>query len=344
MAIKLENLYKNFEAFKAVDQVSFSVADGEFVTLLGPSGSGKSTVLRCIAGLEQPDGGLIEVNGQNVTKIPVQKRKVGFVFQHYSLFRNMDILDNVAFGLKIKKIEKKQRVAKARELLNLVGLSGFEKHYPNQLSGGQRQRVALARALAPEPSLLLLDEPFGALDARLRKELRTWLRQLHERIKLTSLMVTHDQEEALEVSDRILVMNKGQIEQDSDPQTIFNKPATEFVARFIGENNHALGVVQDGIVAWGDFRFKAIQFSPQTPVSVLFRPSDVYITSKREQGGWPGKIRAIQFLGTMESLEIEMESGVTVIAHVPLGVAEQSEFKVGKHVYVMITRAHIFPR
>lgn len=341
MSIRVQHLKKQFNGFGAVNDVTFSVSDGEFVTLLGPSGSGKSTVLRCIAGLETPSSGTIEIDGEVVTKVPVQERKVGFVFQHYALFRHMSILKNVGFGLQVRGIPKKERNEKARELLNLVGLSGMEHRMPSQLSGGQRQRVALARALAPEPGLLLLDEPFGALDARLRKELRSWLRKLHDRIKLTSLLVTHDQEEAFELSDRVLVVNKGLIEQDAPPQAIFDQPATEFVAAFVGETNRVEGLVDEGTVAWGPFRFKAIHLPQNTTVHVLFRPHDVYVTSKREDGGWPGIIRGIQFLGATVVLEIRMDD-VTLNAELPKGVAQISEFEVGKQVYVSITNSHVF--
>ena len=342
MSIRVKNLQKRFNGFHAVNDVSFHVADGEFVTLLGPSGSGKSTILRCIAGLEEASSGTIEINGQNVTHIPVQERRVGFVFQHYALFRHMTVLENVAFGPRVRGVSKESREKKAKELLHLVGLEGLEKRRPSQLSGGQRQRVALARALAPEPELLLLDEPFGALDARLRKELRAWLKELHNRIKLTSLLVTHDQDEAFELSDRVLVVNQGKIEQEAHPQEIFDKPATAFVASFVGETNHVEGVVDEGTVAWGPFRFKAIHLRQGTRARVLFRPNDVYVASKREYGGWPGVIQSIQFLGASVSLEIRLEDGSLLNAMVPKGVADQSGFEPGKTVYTHITQAHVF--
>lgn len=342
MSIRVQNLKKRFNGYAAVEGADFSVADGEFVTLLGPSGSGKSTILRCIAGLESPDAGSVEINGESVTHVPVQRRKVGFVFQHYALFRHMTILENVAFGLRVRGVAREIRESKAQEMLALVGMSGLERRMPSQLSGGQRQRVALARALAPEPGLLLLDEPFGALDARLRKELRAWLRQLHERIRLTSLMVTHDQDEALEVSDRIIVVNKGRIEQDAPPQDIFNEPATEFVARFVGESNRAEGVVANGMAAWGPFRIPASHLKHGSGARILFRPTDVYVASQSGDGGFQGTILAVQFLGTSKTLEIEMEDGTRLQAQVPSGVAEQSGFAVGKRVYVLITRAHTF--
>ncbi len=342
MSIRVESLRKKFNGFIAVDSVSFSVKDGEFVTLLGPSGSGKSTVLRCIAGLEMPTDGRIEIDGEEVTQIPVQERKVGFVFQHYALFRHMSILENVSFGLKVRGTERKAREEKARELLNLVGLSGLEKRMPSQLSGGQRQRVALARALAPEPGLLLLDEPFGALDTRLRKELRSWLKKLHERIRLTSLLVTHDQEEAFELSDRVLVMNKGKIEQDASPPAIFDKPATEFVATFVGETNRVEATVQNNIVQWGPLSFGSYPVANGTRASVLFRPNDVYVSSHPDEGLLPATLRSVQFMGASEALEVELEKDFSITAHLPKGVGEQSGFKQGKKVFVSVTRFHIF--
>ncbi len=342
MDIQVEHLRKKFGNHLAVHDVSFSVSQGEFITLLGPSGSGKSTILRLISGLETPDSGIIQVNGVDVTHIPVQERKVGFVFQHYALFRHMTILDNVAFGLKVRKIKRKIREDKSRELLELVGLKGLEHRMPAQLSGGQRQRVALARALAPEPGLLLLDEPFGALDARLRKELRTWLRTLHNRIKLTTLLVTHDQDEALELSDKVLVVNQGLIEQKGPPEQIFDKPATEFVAAFVGETNRIIATVENGVAKWGPLNFPVPEMITHTLVKVLFRPNDVYVTSLPNQSAVAGTISSIQFLGATESIEILLGKGYSVTAHVPKGVSQQSEFTIGKKVFVDVTRFHIY--
>ncbi len=342
MSIKVTNLKKHFNGHTAVDGVSFSVEPGEFVSLLGPSGSGKSTLLRCIAGLEEPSAGSIEIDGEDVTCVPVQDRRVGFVFQHYALFRHMSVLENIAFGLKVRGVDKVIRETAAKKLLHLVGLEGLERRMPSQLSGGQRQRVALARALAPKPGLMLLDEPFGALDTQLRKDLRSWLKELHQQIKLTTVLVTHDQEEAFELSDRILVVNKGRIEQDSPPLAVFNTPASEFVASFVGETNKVEGVVSEGQVAWGQFRFKAVHLPAHSKAVVLFRPQDVYVTSKKEQGGWPGVIRSIQFLGVSEMLEIQMEPGHTLNASIPRGVAHFSGFKENQTVYVLITESHVF--
>lgn len=342
MSIEIQALRKQFGDFVAVNDVTFTVSDGEFVTLLGPSGSGKSTVLRLIAGLEVPDTGAIAVNGDDVTGVPVQERKVGFVFQHYALFRHMSLLENVAFGLRVRGVKRAKREARARELLSLVGLAGLEDRMPSQLSGGQRQRVALARTLAPEPSLLLLDEPFGALDAKLRKELRTWLKNLHDRIKLTTLLVTHDQDEALELSDRVIVMNHGRIEQDAAPLDIFDKPATEFVAAFVGEINRVEAKAKNGEVWWGPIKFGSYGIPEGTRVAVLFRPNDVYVSSHPGEAHVPATIRSIQFLGATESVEVVFENNLTLMAHVPKGVVEQSGFVSGKKVYVTVTRSHVF--
>lgn len=343
MSIEIKNLQKRFNGYVAVKNVSFSVADGEFATLLGPSGSGKSTILRCLAGLEIPESGQIIINNEDVTHIPVQDRKVGFVFQHYALFRHMSVLENIAFGLRVRKIPKNERIEKAKQLLDLVGLSGFDKRMPSQLSGGQRQRVALARALAPEPKLLLLDEPFGALDTRLRKVLRSWLRKLHDRVGLTTLLVTHDQDEAFELSDRIMVVNQGVIEQDASAKKIFNEPATDFVATFVGETNRVEGMVRHGVVEWGPFKFLPYpNLKEGTKATVLFRPIDVYISSHQEDNGMPGVIDSARFLGALEELHIKLDGNLSLLAQMPKGVALESGFVPGKSVYVKITSYHIF--
>lgn len=237
MSIEVKNITKRFGSFTAVDNVSLEVPSGSLVALLGPSGSGKTTLLRIIAGLERPDAGSIHFHQEDATAQPVRHRNVGFVFQHYALFKHMTIFDNIAFGLKVRKRPKEEIQERVRELLRLIQLETVEKRYPAQLSGGQRQRVALARALATRPQMLLLDEPFGALDAKVRKELRQWIRQLHEEIKVTSLFVTHDQEEALELADQVVLMNKGRVEQVGTPEEVYNQPATPFVVSFLGDVN-----------------------------------------------------------------------------------------------------------
>lgn len=247
MSIQVKGIAKNFGAFKALDQISLDFPEGELVALLGPSGCGKTTLLRIIAGLEAPDQGQVLLEGEDATDVHVRERQVGFVFQHYALFRHMTVFDNVAFGLRVRpratrpsEADIKRRVS---ELLDLVQLGFLADRFPAQLSGGQRQRIALARALAVEPRVLLLDEPFGALDAKVRKELRRWLRRLHDELHITSIFVTHDQEEALEVADQIVVMNHGKIEQIGSPREVYEKPATPFVFDFLGQANRFEGVV-----------------------------------------------------------------------------------------------------
>ncbi|NMN94614.1 sulfate/molybdate ABC transporter ATP-binding protein [Antrihabitans stalactiti] len=226
---------KRYGSFAALDNISLDIPSGSLTALLGPSGSGKSTLLRSIAGLESLDSGVVTISGKDVTHVSPQKRDIGFVFQHYAAFKHMTVRDNVAFGLKIRKRPKPEIAKRVDELLKIVGLDGFQHRYPAQLSGGQRQRMALARALAVDPQVLLLDEPFGALDAKVRADLRTWLRRLHEEVHVTTVLVTHDQEEALDVADRIAVLNKGRIEQVGTPEDLYDRPANDFVMSFLGE-------------------------------------------------------------------------------------------------------------
>jgi sulfate transport system ATP-binding protein len=233
--VELRNINKIFDGYKASDNVNFEIEKGKLVALLGPSGSGKTTILRMIAGLETADDGDIIIDGRVVNHVPASERGIGFVFQNYALFRYKTVYENIAFGLKVKKWEKQLIKERVNELIELVGLKGLEKRYPSQLSGGQRQRVAFARALAPNPELLLLDEPFAAIDAKVRQELRSWLRQMIDKVGITSIFVTHDQEEAIEVADEIIVTNKGRVEQIGTPQEIYSQPKTQFVAEFIGQ-------------------------------------------------------------------------------------------------------------
>jgi sulfate/thiosulfate transport system ATP-binding protein len=286
MSIEVQNVRKTFGDFTALRDVSFQVPTGELVALLGPSGSGKTTLLRIIAGLEFPDQGTILFHGEDATDRSVHDRQVGFVFQHYALFRHMTVFDNVAFGLRVKRrCERPTKSAvrdKVHELLRLVQLDGLAGRYPHQLSGGQRQRVALARALAVEPKVLLLDEPFGALDAKVRKELRAWLRRLHDELHVTSVFVTHDQDEALEVADRVVVMNQGQIEQVGTPDDVFHRPATEFVMHFLGDVNAFHGRVDAGIVQFGSLELPFPEDRQQIAgdARVFIRPHDVTVDTK----------------------------------------------------------------
>jgi len=290
MSIEVRNINKTFGKFQALKDISLTVASGELVALLGPSGSGKTTLLRIIAGLEMPDAGSGSVlfHEQDVTRSDVGQRGVGFVFQHYALFRHMSVLDNVAFGLRVRpwrdRPRKKEIRERSMELLKLVQLDRFIDRYPSQLSGGQRQRVALARALAVEPKVLLLDEPFGALDAKVRRELRRWLRKLHDEIHITSVFVTHDQEEALEVADRVAVMNEGQIEQIGTPQDVYDKPASKFVYNFLGNVNLFAGRIDHGQVQLGDKAVDVSEHGVSAPASstdqttVYVRPHDIEVT------------------------------------------------------------------
>jgi sulfate transport system ATP-binding protein len=234
MTISVSHAVKTYGDFHALDDVSLEIPEGSLTALLGPSGSGKSTLLRTIAGLEQPDSGAVVIDGRDVTRLSPQDRGIGFVFQHYAAFKHMTVRDNVAFGLTVRKRPKKEIDARVDELLEIVGLAGYQTRYPSQLSGGQRQRMALARALAPSPGVLLLDEPFGALDAKVREDLRTWLRHMHEEFTVTTVLVTHDQEEALDVADRIAVLSAGRIEQVGAPSELYDRPETPFVQAFLG--------------------------------------------------------------------------------------------------------------
>jgi sulfate transport system ATP-binding protein len=263
MSITVKNVTKRFGTFVALDDVSLAVPAGELLALLGPSGSGKTTLLRIVSGLEVPDRGAVFYEDEDVTNAAVRERNVGFVFQHYALFRHMTVFDNVAFGLRVRKRPKGEIRDRVRELLRLIQLDGYERSMPSQLSGGQRQRVALARALAAEPKVLLLDEPFGALDAKVRQELRQWLRRLHDEIHLTSVFVTHDQEEAFEVADRVVIMNQGRIEQTGSPAEIFEQPANPFVMDFLGNVNVFHGHVQDGRARLGNLEIAYPEYTGQ---------------------------------------------------------------------------------
>src|SRR5512137_971034 len=257
MSIELKGVTKRFGGVTAVHNVTLSVKEGELMALLGPSGGGKTTVLRMIAGLEMPTAGDVFIRGQRVNDLSVQQRNIGFVFQSYALFKNMNVFKNIAFGLKIKKWKRAAIEERIAELLTLFGLEGLEKRYPHQLSGGQRQRVAIARALASKPSVLLLDEPFGAVDAKIRQELREWLVTLHHELNVTTIFVTHDQEEAMEVSNRIVIFSKGNLEQIGSPRDVYEDPVNEFVARFIGVMNVLELTVKDGVARLNELEFPA---------------------------------------------------------------------------------------
>ena len=271
MYVELKNINKNFGDYKASDNVNFGVEKGKLIGLLGPSGSGKTTILRMIAGLETPDSGDIIIDRVRVNDLAASKRGIGFVFQNYALFRYMTVYDNIAFGLRVQKADKKKIDERVRELIKLIGLEGLEKRYPSQLSGGQRQRVAFARALAPNPQLLLLDEPFAAIDAKVRKELRSWLREMIEKLGVTSIFVTHDQDEAIEVADEIIITNKGRIEQTGTPIEIYHNPKTAFTASFFGETTFV-----DDYLKFHNFEHI------ENVEKAIIRPEFVKVTKKNE--------------------------------------------------------------
>src|SRR5512133_864156 len=317
MAIEAERVTKRFGDFTAVDDVSISVPTGSLTALLGPSGSGKSTLLRVISGLEQPDAGRVVIEGSDVTGLPPQRRGIGFVFQHYAAFKHMTVHKNVAFGLEIRRRPRAEIKARVEELLDLVQLSGLAKRYPAQLSGGQRQRMALARALAVEPTVLLLDEPFGALDARVRKELRAWLRRLHDETHTTTVIVTHDQEEAMEVADRVVVLNEGRVEQVGSPRNLYEQPANEFVMSFVGPVNRL-----------GD---------------TFVRPHDVELLHEPEgDGSAEAMVERVVHLGFEVRVELVREDGQHLTAQLTQEQAEQLELERGQIVYVRPSRETTF--
>jgi sulfate transport system ATP-binding protein len=308
MGIAVENVTKSFGEFVALDDVSITVPDGGLTALLGPSGSGKSTLLRVIAGLEQPDAGRVLISGEDATPVRVQDRNVGFVFQHYAAFKHMTVFDNIAFGLKIRAEGNGAIKERVNQLMDLVHLQGFGHRFPSQLSGGQRQRMALARALAVEPRVLLLDEPFGALDARVRKELRAWLRRLHEEVHVTTIFVTHDQEEAMDVAEQIVVMNDGQIEQSGEPKDLYEHPASEFVMGFVGPA-HKIGE------AW-------------------VRPHDVEIRHEPNGQAIEAMIDRIVHLGFEVRVELTLEDGDHFSVQLTRDEVEELELAEGQIVYV----------
>jgi sulfate transport system ATP-binding protein len=313
MGIRIDNVYKIFRDFMALDGVSLNVTTGELVALLGPSGSGKTTLLRIIAGLEFADLGEIYIDREEASHTPVQNRRVGFVFQHYALFKHMSVFENIAFGLRVRPHDKRPNEDEIRKkvmrLIDLVHLSGLHKRYPSELSGGQRQRVALARTLAVDPKVLLLDEPFGALDAKVRKELRRWLRKVHDELNITTIFVTHDQEEALELADRVVVMNNGKVEQVGSPEDIYHNPANAFVYDFLGNYNAFEGLLQKD----GTYRLlKAGEKRPMQAerVQLFARPHDMEVARKaQDHDAIPARIIHINPAGPMVSIELENEEG-----------------------------------
>ena len=332
MYVEMKNIYKRYGDFLASDNVSFGVEKGKLVALLGPSGSGKTTLLRMIAGLENPNSGDIYIDGKRVNDIQASKRGIGFVFQSYALFRYMTVYDNVAFGLKLKKMPKEQIRERVMELLELTGLAGMEKRYPNQLSGGQRQRVAFARALAPNPQVLLLDEPFAAIDAKVRTELRTWLKEMVQKLGITSIFVTHDQDEAVEVADEIIITNHGVVEQMGTPLEIYKSPHTPFVAQFIGRSS----VVSEYDKLKGFERIEKADKAVIRPEFIKISKSgklDQYISAAEE-----GMVTEVVFKGNRMDITVDI-NGISVIGERSL---EKDIVNVGEKVHVLIYRLYVF--
>ncbi|MBI3445396.1 MAG: sulfate/molybdate ABC transporter ATP-binding protein [Magnetospirillum sp.] len=341
--IEVEDVSKHFGNFTALDRVSMRVSQGKLVALLGPSGSGKTTLLRILAGLEQPDEGRIRLGGVDATGLGTRDRRVGFVFQHYALFRHMSVAENIAFGLKVRKgserPSKEVISERVHTLLELVQLEGLAGRFPSQLSGGQRQRVALARALAVEPRLLLLDEPFGALDAQVRKDLRRWLRHLHDEMGLTGVFVTHDQEEALEVADEVVVMNKGRIEQIGTPSEIYDSPATPFVYRFLGNVNALPCNVQGGQAQVNGLHIGEGRVDGGGTAFV--RPHDVEILELSPDLP-QAKIRQVIVLGPVVRAELELPGGLVVEAELSRDQKDKLNLRRGQEVSVFLRKAKVF--
>lgn len=348
MSIELRHVSKQFGNVSAVNDINFSVGDGELVALLGPSGGGKTTVLRMIGGLEMPTGGDIFIRGQRVNDLPVQRRNIGFVFQSYALFNSMSVFKNIAFGLKIKKWRRADIENRVHELLQLLELQGLEKRLPHQLSGGQRQRVAIARALASKPDVLLLDEPFGAVDAKIRQELRQWLVHLHHDLKVTTLFVTHDQEEAMEVSDRIVIFSKGNLEQIGTPREIYEQPKNEFVARFVGVMNILELEVRDGLARANEMEFPAHGLSNGQKMRIGFRPYAVQVSSDLSAYRYQAVLKHTYFLGVMLRLELVLASGLVLRSRISkeeysrLGLADGKKVSVQIRAYRILSRDENF--
>lgn len=330
--VELRHINKMYQDYQASKDICFGIEKGKLIGLLGPSGSGKTTILRMIAGLEQADSGEIIIDGTVVNDVPASKRGIGFVFQNYALFRYMTVYDNIAFGLKINKWKKQDIKRRVDELIELIGLSGCAKRYPSQLSGGQRQRVAFARALAPNPELLLLDEPFAAIDAKVRQELRSWLREMITRVGITSIFVTHDQDEAIEVADEIIITNRGKIEQIGTPRDIYSEPQTAFVAQFMGNPTNISNIK----------KFKGFEHLEEN-ASAVTRPENVSVTKKTEQFRYPssveeGTVERVFFRGREVELLVRVKGELLTATR----KLEEAQISEGESVNVFIYRAYTY--
>jgi sulfate/thiosulfate transport system ATP-binding protein len=349
MSIQIQNISKSFGAFKALDNINIDIQTGELIALLGPSGSGKTSLLRIIAGLEASNQGAILFGEEDMTHIRPKERKVGFVFQHYALFRHMTVFENIAYGLKVRprkmRPSKQEIEEKVNELLKLVKLEAFAHRYPNHLSGGQRQRVALARALAVEPKVLLLDEPFGALDAKVRKDLRRWLRKLHDDYQITSIFVTHDQEEALDVADRIVVMNEGRIEQIGTPEEVYEFPKSPFVYHFLGNVNLFKGRLHNGKLKHGNFEVDAPEFAGAENKEAVgyVRPHDISIERESGKDAVSAEISHIHLVGAAVQLElIRKDTGEFLEAELTKERFRSLHLKTGEEVFVKPKQLRVF--
>ena len=350
MSIQIEGISKAFGPFQALQGVDLAIASGELVALLGPSGCGKTTLLRIIAGLEAPDAGAVRFRGEDATRRHVRERRVGFVFQHYALFKHMTVFDNVAFGLDVRPRRVRPAKAEIRErvmrLLRLVQLDWTADRYPSQLSGGQRQRVALARALAVEPEVLLLDEPFGALDAQVRRELRRWLRRLHDDLHVTSVFVTHDQEEALEVADRVVVMNAGRVEQVGTPTEVYDHPASPFVYRFLGSVNQLRGHLRAGRAHVGGTEFPAPEhaLAADAPAVAFVRPRDLDVSRQHVGTGTiPAVVRYVQAVGPSVRIELaHAETGELIEAELTKERFREVMLEVGEAAFISPKHLRVF--
>lgn len=343
MSIEVKNIHKGFGDFKALDNVSLKFPSGELVALLGPSGCGKTTLLRIIAGLETADKGTVLLDGEDASCTHVRERQVGFVFQHYALFKHMTVFDNVAFGLRVKpkneRLSEEEIANKVHELLNLVQLDWLHDRFPSQLSGGQRQRIALARALAVEPRVLLLDEPFGALDAKVRKELRRWLRKLHDELHITSIFVTHDQEEALEVADRVILMNQGQVEQIGSPSEVYDSPKTPFVYGFLGNVNRFNGHASGKFLEVGGYRLPIKEsFANGSHLTGFARPHELDINKNKT--GIAARVDRILSFGLYSRIELSIDNhkdGLPPHLEVQIERAELDKKKLREGIEVFVT-------